>query len=97
MRNFYRSRDEFCGNKFSSHQVNASDFFRAVDECTRRYPMDRAVPAPRVVLLTTFREPIQMTLSQVSSRVWRFGGYSCIIAVVANCAKRTKDASHGSF
>lgn len=66
MRNFFQSRDYYCDSKFSSHQVNATDFFRAVNECVYRYPVERNVPQPRVVLLTTFREPIQMTLSQVS-------------------------------
>mmetsp|Transcript_13925 Transcript_13925/g.26693 ORF Transcript_13925/g.26693 Transcript_13925/m.26693 type:complete len:335 (+) Transcript_13925:152-1156(+) len=62
MRNFFSNRDYYCGNKFSSHQVNATDFFRAVTAC---YPTEANLSSSRLVLLTTFREPNQMLLSQI--------------------------------
>ena len=65
MRKFFQFRDFFCSQKFSSHQVNASAFFDAVHECIYNYPAEQSLRTPRLVLLTSFREPIQMTVSQI--------------------------------
>ena len=51
----------FCKPKFTAYQVNAEQFSRIVDICVNQYP---STP-PRVVILTTFREPVQLSTSYI--------------------------------
>ena len=64
---FREKRDYYCGeSKFSSYQVPAEDIVRVVNECVNRNVSDKSLPEHRAVVLTTFREPIQMLMSFVS-------------------------------
>jgi hypothetical protein len=65
MQKFFRKPGRYCGKKFSSHQVNASSFWLAVDECINHWPKENGLPPQRAVVVTSFREPIEMTISWI--------------------------------
>ena len=59
MNHFHRKPNRFCSAKFSSYQVDSSDF---LDEIV---PTCIANTGVRAVILVSIREPIQRTLSQI--------------------------------
>lgn len=65
MNKFLRLRDEYCAAKFSSHQVNHADFFNIVDHCVNQWPQEQSLPLQRAVVLTSFREPVEMIVSLI--------------------------------
>jgi hypothetical protein len=59
---FAQRGEQLCRRKFVSWQVDSRTFFRFVRTCARQYLQH---PKLRLLLLTTFREPIPMTVSHI--------------------------------
>lgn len=73
-----RNPKQFCGRKFSSYQVNSDDFMFAVGYClawhekqqqikksTKKKKNIQPTSKPHILLMTTYREPISMALSDI--------------------------------
>lgn len=66
MKKFFRHRQEYCNRKFLSHEVNATAFFSLVKDCVDKWPSEIGLSQDfRVVVLSTFRDPIQMAVSLI--------------------------------
>ena len=65
---FQRYQEEMCEAKYTAHQVNSTVLFKMVDECVNKHPVRKGrSQKPRAVILSSFREPIQLTISWVST------------------------------
>jgi len=78
----HKDPEYYCGLKFSSYQVSQEEFFKVVHMCAARAKEEMwkaGLPEkpPRFLLLSTFREPIQQTISwihQTCNNMRVFGG-----------------------
>jgi hypothetical protein len=74
---FKQSQAKYCGRKFSSYQVNGTQFVKIVHSCQLFHSSRNYSQPQRAVVLSSYREPIARTLSYVS--------LSCSTCHVSSC------------